>query len=263
LKVKLYDKETLDLPLFNNFDERVNFIFEKVFLDNKYKKYYNICALDLKKKQIKNIEKRWLGIKKVNSPFPVETLKTTLDYLTRYFLGAKDYSTRHLENKYFELRKKHRNNKLNQQEKQEFYALKDKIIYENRDFVFFYNEKMENKLKNTLETLKNKQIIDYTDNFMIENIKNRLENCEKIKENVQIYLENIGNLQIEKDSICDSINKDYHLFQETKDENLLNSILKLANKLKEINKEIRYSIDKVKQEHDEYLLCIELIYKIK
>lgn len=203
-------------------------------------------------------------MKKVNAPYPIENIKKTLNYLTSYILGSKDFSVRNCINKYLELKKKKINGKLSDNELRDFESLQSKIIYEYRNFVFFDNIDMENQLSIALLFLENKLDKNFTDNFMIEDIQRRLKTCKKIKSLVEDIKDSIIELSEEKFKVKSLIKKEFELFQNTKNENVLNSIITLADKLKQLQDDLNYYNILIKEEfYQDYLLCTEFFYKTK
>lgn len=294
LKIRLYDNKQFELPSFNTFKERVSYIVNNILVDDKsknkyfvdllslvennlatneeiekylniinYQKYYNICATDLSLKEIRDIEKWWLGVKKVNNPLPIENVKVTLDYLTGYILGSNDFSIKYFLSRYLELKKKLKKSNLTNREIKEFKDLKNKIIYEDKDTIFFDNIEMENQLNKTLLLSQEKTYKNYTDNFMINDINNRLNMCILCKNNINTYKNSINLLYNDKYLLNTTLKNEYKLFQDTKDKNCLDNILNLADKIKKINKDIKYNKFQIELEYDKYFLCTEFIYKTK
>lgn len=294
MKIRLYDNKQFELPSFNTFKERVSYIVNNILVDDKsknkyfvdllslvennlatneeiekylniinYQKYYNICATDLSLKEIRDIEKWWLGVKKVNNPLPIENVKVTLDYLTGYILGSNDFSIKYFLSRYLELKKKLKKSNLTNREIKEFKDLKNKIIYEDKDTIFFDNIEMENQLNKTLLLSQEKTYKNYTDNFMINDINNRLNMCILCKNNINTYKNSINLLYNDKYLLNTTLKNEYKLFQDTKDKNCLDNILNLADKIKKINKDIKYNKFQIELEYDKYFLCTEFIYKTK
>lgn len=253
MKIILYNKNNnkINLPYRNSFKNRIKHINRKVF---KYHRKY--------------FEDNWLGAKKVNCPNPIENVKKVMDIITGYLLGSKEFSTKGSINKYLTLKKKGIKEKLTQDEQLELNNLKDNIIYENRDIVFMVNKRIEQRFAKSIShyirfknNSYNPNIYDYKNT--IEKISKKLENCSDFKQKVIENKQNLSNLHKKRKELNNIIKEEYKLFQDTNDKNSIDSIVRLANEINNINSDIEDCKYQIAIAYDDYLLDTELYYKTK
>lgn len=307
MKVKLAYNNQLNLPKFKTFQERVDFILEHIFNNQEildkttgitYEKYYNINSVNMTEEQHKNLRKRWIGIKRVNLPYPDESFKKTIDYLTGYLLSGKDYSAKHDIHRFKELmRRKHskrEKDKLNDQEKLELENLKKNVIYykirpqssSKNSFVFYENKPYERFMKNRLNEINqiiniviklnseceldgNEKYIYELNTYPIDellNIKIRLENnialCKEIKKKVKRKIKQISELKQQIEQLELEIKNNYKILKEDrKNEDLFKKIVNNTKTIRKIKSDIEFLELEIEELTDDYLQITELYVK--
>ena len=307
MKVKLAYNNELNLPKFKTFQERVDFILEHIFnnqdiLDDvtgiTYEKYYNINSVNMTEEQHKNLRKRWIGVKPVNLPYPDESIKKTIDYLTGYLLSGEDYSAKHDIHRFKELMRrqhsKREKDKLNAQKKIELENLTKNVIYykirpqrsSKNSFVFYENKTYERFMKNRLNEINqiiniiikinSKCQLDNNEKYIYElntypigdllNIKIRLENnialCKEIKKKVKCKIKQILELKQQIKQLEMEIKNNYKILKEDrKNENLFKKIVNDTKIIRKIKSDIEFLELEIEELTDDYLQITELYIK--
>lgn len=283
MKVNLAYNNKLSLPNKKTFLARVKFLNKKIF-NNKnymnekekitYENYYNLNSLEIDDKHIRNIKRRWIGVKRVNQPYSDESLKFTFNYLTNYLLASKDYSAKKYIHRFAELqRKQFKNKKISEDEQTELQLIRNNIIYYkilpktnmSDDIIFYDNVNYENLIKDRLKQIKI-DILDYNNSHKIydlnemqlrltdtlcsiQNIKNKMNNH---KNEISEYRLEIKNCKLE-------INKLYKdLKLDKKNEYILNDIISLMDKIRKNKNSIKYLDNNIRNLVDDYMILTEL-----
>src|SRR5690606_2768879 len=133
LMFKLHNNKELNLPVKLSYEDRIELINNEILNHKKYEDYYNKNSLKLTELQIDNIKKRWIGVKKVNNPYPDETLKTSFDILSTYLIYSKDYSVLKEINRFSQLmikkNSKRKQDELTEQEEKELSKLRKNVLF--------------------------------------------------------------------------------------------------------------------------------------
>lgn len=225
----LYNGERLMLPELDSFQERLKYLEENLFDIKEYQIYYGFTYKDKEKgiynrftkEKSKDIENRWLGVKKVGSKQLNETLKNTLDYLATYLLSCKDFDSKdQIKNRTSE----------------------DCFLYKNNDVIFFVNSIVEKFL------LDNKKTARY-------------DKCQELKMNCKKAISEIKKFKQLKIKLTNEIKKEYEYMKLLKDkkniDEALNSISNMTVELKRAKKEIKYIECQIQDLYSEYLYITE------
>ena len=261
MKVVTYNQQSIDFPKLNNTRDRLEFVIDRILEDEELAKYYNplsIHSKDLTNKQFEEIENRWLGIKVVGKPDKKEHIKGFLDYLTGYILNGRDLSHR------FNIRRFYRltyTSELNEEEAQEFNELKKQVIYAdltrqglNDSVIFMRNFEIEDLLKARVIELEQKSDRDYSEDFILYNIKERLLRTKEIVDEIYLLKNKIDSsksmIEITKEELKESFrNKDFNK----------ESYIGKADYIKELKSDINYYRELAKERTVEYMICTELM----
>lgn len=173
MKLQLAYENILELPNLPTFRERVAYVNSNIF-DNKqymtenenekitFEDYYNKNSLTERDElEWSQVVERWLGVKRVGSPYKDESVKLTIDFIAGYLLGSKDVSMKHEVHKYKVLqRKKLQNEELSDIETKELKTLNKYIVAYSllgEELVFMFNDTYERQLKDTLKHIKDEK----------------------------------------------------------------------------------------------------------
>lgn len=227
----MYDGKSISLPNLFTYEERLKYIKENIFNKEHYRIYYGFTNEN--EKLDNDFTNRWLGMKKENSDSINYQVRNTINYLTTYLTNAKEFSTDHLIKKYLILKKKFENNSINDKEIKDYNNLCNNVLYikvfprrHNKEIIIFYvNDNVENIFKN-------------------KELKEKLKECQQIKDDVIKYSDKIKELNKENDNLFKFLQQEYQFMKETKDKQekseIMNTINKYILKLKEVENEIIY-----------------------
>lgn len=268
MKLKLaYDNE-LELSNLPTFKGRVSYIKHNIFNNGDYltnrkcgknytfKEFYNISSpegrTEIEEEQIVD---RWLGVKRVGSPFKDESMKLTMDFVTTYLLSSKDNSVRSEVHEFKVLKNKEVNNSINEGEMKTLEKLNKNIIFQNvksniseEETVFYFNKKFENTLKRRFKENDD------------EKLKEKITTCKnlrgKARKKAQAYnrtLRKIEDIKLE-------IKNDYQLLKENKKNNcLFHEITSKVKNTRKLKRELHYLEYELKNLADDYYLETELV----
>lgn len=223
MKVKMYDGKDIKLPKYDTYEERLNYLNNYIFNNKDYRNFYGYIGEYTKKAEHEKLDDafadRWLGMKKENSESIDYHVRNTINYLTTYLTGVKEFSTDDLVKKYLDLKAKNDKNSLNDKEKDEYGNLSRQVIYlktyprrHNKDtVVFFINESMENT-------------------FAKRGLNDKLKQCEQIKNNIFEYKSNVDKFNIENANILSLLQDEYKFMKEIKDKKEKNKCMDNINK---------------------------------
>lgn len=267
MKIKMYDYNgtkdengkfigLIELPPLPSYKDRLNYIEENIFSNEKYKSFYGIFdegeEFKLNKKLSEQIENRWLGIKTVGQPDNInEHVKFFVDSLANYLLNSKNYSSKKQISRYYNLKKK-LNTDLKDTEKLEYELLEKNFL--------FIKEYPRNYKKENVIFYINK---DAEQLFIDKNIKYKYDTCNQYKEECINAISDIEKYEKEKTELLDLINMEYSMMNEIKDKELSNSIIKkisgYSNRIKMIEDEIMYLEKQISYLYSDYVYITECI----
>lgn len=280
LKLKLAYENELELPSFNKYEERVNFINDNIFnneqsmfnksdkqVKNKdltFEKFYNIRSLNRRTDQEEEqVRERWLGVKRVGSPFKDESVKLLMDFLSGYLLFCKDYSARHEIHRFKELKKRHTSNyesrQLDSEELKELQAIEENIVYykfypnssDEDDVVLYHNKEFESFLQ--------KRIKEEPDKKVKKILIDKLKNCEEIRSVASFKKMDLAFHSVEKITLKDEIQQEYQeLKQDRKNKEIVDSILNKVKKIRNIDKMLHSMEVEISNLVDDYFQLTEL-----
>lgn len=255
MKVRLYDNNTVELNLnLNTFQDRVAYIDDKIFSNKKYKNYYDTNS------------QRWIGVKVVNKPYPTQHIRSVLDFLTGYIVGAKDYSAKKDINKFFKLVeiKSHATKPMTFDEQIEFDKLKNNVLYYKsgiNNIIFYINRNAERDMQKALERLQSLGYKDYTIQFAISDLQNRLEVCEQTKKSCRQIIKNLQKSQEKKEKLLTLVKNYSIMIDKMKRNTKLLKIISIINEVQQLDKDIKYNNNLIVQLYDDYFMATEFIYK--
>jgi len=184
-----YEKNSLELPLFKTYEERIDYLEDKLFSNESANQYYGFDASKITKEKYNDIVERWIGIKVMGKPHPMEHTKSILSYLAGYLSNARDNRIKDI---------------LKENQAMIDFGKDKNCIYKDRDVVFYVNIAQEKMLKNRLKTIK--------DDFMKKDIKKRLDVCKTSKKECVRNLKKIIKLSKDirkiNDRLSNELNKD-------------------------------------------------------
>lgn len=196
MKVALYDGRQIEFPHLETAKERIEFVIENILEDDELSEYYNplsdIAINNLDEEDYKTIEDRWLGVKIVGRKDKREHVKSFLGIVASYLLNAKDLSQTSNYRDFYNLAYKE---ELTAEEKKRFKELKDRVVYADitkqsfsNSSILIRNIEFEGLMKERVEELKREKKNSnspYTCEFMINDLKTRIEECENIVSEVK------------------------------------------------------------------------------
>lgn len=246
----------LKLKKYNTYQERLDFIQEHFFKNNKYKTYYSQSPA------------LWLGVKLPNKPHKIEHVKTVLDYIATYLLSAKEHSTHNKKKRYLELLElKANQDKLDSELYRELSHLSKEIIYHppsksfkmNRNLVFFENSNYKSfliKCKNKyIDFLNNDHVLNYTESFCLKKTEEEIQAIEYIEKKVKANLNKISHLNKKRDDLKKLVRENYKSLKENKAN--LSTMIKQSNLLKKINDEIKFLKNEIHDLYKDYYFLTE------
>lgn len=266
MKLQLAYNNELELPNLPTFRGRVSYINNNIFNNEDYmvneennkmtfEEYYNINSLKgrskIEEEQIKN---RWLGVKRVGSPFKDESMKLTIDFITGYILSCKEHSVKHETHMFKLLKKKQIRDELNSEEFTELKKLEKNVIsyrFSEEDIVFFFNHSYENFIK--------KREKEVEDSRIKLSLQKQISTCKKLRSKAKIIDRKIKNVESQITDIEELIKEKYKTLKQNRNNKELfveiSNSIKLIRKLK---KNIEHFEFDLKYLVDDYLQITEL-----
>lgn len=223
-----------------------------------FEDFYNLRSLSPRTEdEEKQIRDRWLGVKRVGSPYADESMKLTLDFVAGYILYAKDHSAKHQVHTFKILKKKElKGAELVDDEKEELGKLEKNIISfrfpeSKDDIVFYYNSTLERFLKNRLA--------QEVDPIIKGKINEKLSECARLRREAT----KINKVLLHKDNETDSLmteTKELYskLKSDRKNTDIFNSIKENIHKVRKIRKDIHCLEFELRYLTDDYLQETEL-----
>lgn len=193
MEIMLYGNKKLKLKgKLDTAQERIDAVNENILEDDFYSKYYNPMSNaslnELTRDEEDIVAERWLGIKVVGKPQKREQTKTTLNYLAGFILNAKNYSTKPLNQEFYNLAYRE---ELNQTERIRLDEISKRVVYANltknsigNSVILIRNIDFERLMKKRIKEFKRNES-GYTNDFMIKELESRLIQCDKIVREVK------------------------------------------------------------------------------
>lgn len=267
MKVSLYDKVSMKLPDFPNHKDRIEYLENNIFNCDKYNSYYGFISDDLIKDDYKDIENRWIGIKKVGSPNRYEHTKSFLNILGSYILNANEYSIKKVKKKYIKLQDKYNSKCINLTESELLLlsSLRPFVkFYENKGnsiTIFMINPLIKEFMKKRLNNIKNNLNKNKYKNEVLLKSFQRISNCLNVIENSEITCnlliksleENNKKIKNIKDMISDYYKNPSEILN-------IKSLIQQYKKLVDDNKYIKFKINEL---DDAYFVSTEFIYSAR
>lgn len=251
----------LELPNLPTHRGRINYINRNIFdnqdsiynkdndtdkstSDMTFEKFYNIRSTiprsDTDEQQIRS---RWLGVKRVGSPYKDESMKMTLDFIAGYIVYCKEYSVKHDIHTFKLLKKRQagitRQKELTEDELEELDRIEKNILAyrlfkgssDKDDIVFYYNRPYENFLKRRVKT--------ETDESVLKRLENQIKTCKHLR----IQARQKNELILKKENKIKTLkNQSKRLYKQLKsnrnDESLLKTIVSKIKLTRKIERDI-------------------------
>lgn len=266
MKLQLAYNNELELPNLPTFRGRINYIKNNIFNNEDYivneesnkmtfEEYYNIGSLKGRNKiEEELIRNRWLGVKRIGSPFKDESMKLTIDFVTGYILNCKEYSVKHEIHMFKLLKKKQIRGDLNSKELTELEKLEKNVIsyrFSEEDIVFFFNHSYENFIKRREKEVEDSKIK--------MSLQEQISSCKKLRSKAKVIDRKIKKIESQIADIEELIKEKYKSLKQNRDsEELFVEISNNIKLIRKLKKNIEYFEFDLKYLVDDYLQITEL-----